>query len=274
MEESRTAFQRRRSPVSSYGMVGAFVLLGAVIFLFIVLPLVKMVFISDKESLWMAVTDATTMKSVWLTIYSALIASAIGLIFGVPLAYVLARYQFPLKSVVEGLIDLPIVVPHTAAGIALLFVFGRNYLLGKWFGVIGVQFVDSVAGIVVGMLFVSVPFLINAAKEGFQRVDARLERAARTLGATQWQAFMRITLPLAWRSILAGNLMMWARGMSEFGAVVILSYHPMIAPILIYERFEGYGLTEAIPIAAILVIICGLVFVVVRALLGTKKQNA
>jgi molybdate/tungstate transport system permease protein len=191
----------------------------------------------------------------------------------VPLAYILARQEFPLKSTIEALIDLPIVVPHSAAGIALLFIFGRNFLVGKWFGSIGVRFVDSVAGIVIAMLFVSVPFLINAAKEGFRKVDVRLEKAARTLGASPWQTFTMVTIPLAWRSIIAGNLMMWARGMSEFGAVIILTYHPMIAPILVYERFETYGLTQAIPVAAILVIICAIVFVLVRALLRGGKTD-
>jgi molybdate/tungstate transport system permease protein len=250
-----------------------FVILGALILLFILVPLIKMVFLSGGEGLWQSILDPTTLKSIWLTIYSALIASAVGFVLGVPLAYILARYEFPLKGVMEGLIDLPIVVPHSAAGIALLFVFGRNFLIGRWFNSLGVQFVDSLAGIVIAMLFVSVPFLINAAKEGFSKVDPRLENAARTLGASPWQTFTRVTFPLAWRSILAGNLMMWARGMSEFGAVIVLTYHPMIAPILVYEKFQTYGLTQALPVAAILVIICALVFVSVRALLRQRKPH-
>jgi molybdate/tungstate transport system permease protein len=260
--------------ISRYSLTGVFILLGLLIFLFIVLPLVKMVFLSDKATMWQTLTDPTTIKAISMTIYAALIASAIGFVFGVPLAYLLARHHFPGKSIIEGFIDLPIVVPHTAAGIALLFVFGRNYLLGKWFGNIGVEFVDSLAGIIIAMTFVSVPFLINAARDGFQKVDTRLEKAARTMGASPWQVFLHVTLPLSWKSILAGNLMMWARGMSEFGAVVILAYHPMIAPVLVYERFESYGLTAAIPVAAILVIICAIIFVGVRTLLGMRKNNA
>lgn len=250
-----------------------FTILGFLLLIFILAPLFKMVFLSDKEALWQSLLDSTTMKSILLTLYSALIAAIIGFILGVPLAYILARYDFPLRGTIEGLIDLPIVVPHSAAGIALLFVFGRNFLVGKWFDSIGVQFVDSLAGIVIAMLFVSVPFLINSAKEGFRKVDIHLENAARTLGASPWQTFARITFPLAWRSILAGNLMMWARGMSEFGAVIILTYHPMIAPILAYERFETYGLTQAIPVAAILVIICAFVFIGVRTLLHKRKDD-
>lgn len=273
MAISRRITRALGSYFSRHHFAVAFVILGLLILLFIVIPLIKMVFLSDKEALWQSFLDPTTMKSIWLTIYSAFIAAAIGFILGVPLAYILARYDFPLKGTIEGLIDLPIVVPHSAAGIALLFVFGRNFLVGKWFDSIGVQFVDSLAGIVIAMLFVSVPFLINSAKEGFRKVDIQLEKAARTLGASPWQTFSRITFPLAWRSILVGNLMMWARGMSEFGAVIILTYHPMIAPILVYERFQTYGLNQAIPVAAILVIICAFVFIIVRTLLRRRNTN-
>jgi molybdate/tungstate transport system permease protein len=254
-------------------MVVVFAILAVLIILFIIVPLIKMVFLSDKEALWESLLDPTTMNSILLTVYSALIATAVGFILGVPLAYILARHDFPLKSVVEALIDLPIVVPHAAAGIALLFVFGRNYLVGKWFDSVGVQFVDSLAGIVIAMIFVSVPFLINSAKEGFRKVDVRLEKVARTLGASPWQTFTMVTLPLAWRSILAGNLMMWARGMSEFGAVIILTYHPMVASVLTYERFESYGLNAAIPVAAILVIICAIVFIGVRSVLNKRTND-
>lgn len=262
------------SYLSRHRLSVIFNILGLLIILFILIPLFKMVFLSDKEALWQSFLDTTTMKSILLTVYSALIATVIGFILGVPLAYILARYEFPLKGTLEGLIDLPIVVPHSAAGIALLFVFGRNFLVGKWFDSIGVQFVDSLAGIVVAMLFVSVPFLINSAKEGFRKVDVRLEKAARTLGASHWQTFSRITFPLARRSILVGNLMMWARGMSEFGAVIILTYHPMVAPILVYERFQTYGLDQAIPVAAIMVIICAFVFIGVRTLSRKRKEDA
>lgn len=242
-------------------MTVIFSLLGLLIGLFVVIPLAKIVFFSNKEALIQAFSDSSVIKSILLTLYAALITVCIGFALGVPLAYILARRNFPLKSVVEGVIDLPVVVPHTAAGIALLFVFGRNFLLGKWFGNIGVQFVDSLAGIIIAMLFVSVPFLINSAKDGFRKVDPRLENVARTLGASQWQVFQKVSFPLARRSIFAGMLMMWARGISEFGAVVILTYYPMVTSTLIYERYISEGLAQAIPVAAILVIVCALIFV-------------
>ena len=247
--------------LNKYRLLIVFSILSLLIVLFVLVPLVKIVFLSDKTALLQSLKDFTVIKSILLTLYAAMITAVVGFILGVPLAYVLARHNFPLKGVVDGLINLPIVVPHTAAGIALLFVFGRNFLLGQWFGKIGIQFVDSLAGIIVAMLFVSVPFLVNSAKDGFRKVDVRLENVARTLGASPWQVFRRVTFPLAWRSILGGTLMMWARGISEFGAVIILTYYPMVTSVLIYERFASYGLTQAVPIAAILIIICALIFI-------------
>ncbi len=250
-----------------------FILLGLLILLFIAVPLGKMIFGSDIGILWQTFLDPAVSSAIWLTLYSALIATAVGCLLGVPLAYLLARHNFAGKSFLEGLIDLPIVVPHTAAGIALLFVFGRNFLIGEAFESIGLRFVDSTAGIVIAMLFVSVPFLIDSAKEGFKKVDVRLEKVARGLGASPGQVFFRVTLPLAWRSILSGNIMMWARGISEFGAVIILTYHPMIAPVLIYERLETHGLEYAQPIAALLIIISVIIFFGLRALFYRKEKQ-
>ena len=250
-----------------------FLLLGALILAFLTVPILKMILASNPSILFDSLRDSEVASSIVLTLYAALIATAIGFVLGVPLAYLLAKTDFAGKKLIEGLIDLPIVVPHSAAGIALLFVFGRNYFMGQAFESVGVQFLDSLAGIVIAMLFVSVPFLIDSAKEGFRKVDPRLENVARTLGASPWQTFVRISFPLAWRSIMAGNIMMWARGMSEFGAVIIIAYHPMIAPVLVYEKFETYGLNYARPVAVILILISMIVFVLLRLLLYRGEKS-
>lgn len=246
-------------------MTITFALLAIVIMLFVFVPLAKTMFSSSPAMLFDTLLDDKVRSAIWLSLYTALLATLVGMVFGVPLAYILARFNFPGKRTVESLIDVPIVIPHTAAGIALLFVFGRDFLAGKVFGSIGITFVDSVAGIIVAMLFVSIPFLINSAKEGFKSVDIRLEKVSRTLGASPWQTFLRVTLPLAWRSILAGNIMMWARGISEFGAVMILAYHPTVASILVVDRFEQFGLDYARPVAALLIITCLAIFIGLRA---------
>lgn len=254
-------------------MRASFVVLGSLLILFIVWPLLRTVTASSPVILWQTLLDEEVRDSIGLTFYGSLIATAIAFVCGVPLAYLLARVDFPGKWLIEGIIDVPIVVPHSAVGIALLMTFGRRSLLGQAFGLFGLKFVSAAPGIVIAMLFVSLPFLVNAAREGFEAVDPRLERVARTLGASPWQAFWRVSFPLAWRSILSGVIMMWARGLSEFGAIVILAYHPMVAPVLLYERFESFGLNYSRPVATLMILICLITFVLLRVTAGRKGRN-
>ena len=202
--------------------------------------------------------------SVWLSLWVSMAGTVLFSFLAIPLAYLLARKTFPLKSVVNGIIDIPIIIPHSAAGIAVLGIITRESLLGKAADVVGIRFMDQPAGIMLAMAFVSLPFLINAARDGFAAVPERLEKIALTLGASPVRVFFTISLPLAWRSVLSGLILMWARGMSEFGAVVIVAYNPKTAPVLIFERFTSYGLKYATPVAAIFVTVCLLIFVFLR----------
>lgn len=136
----------------------------------------------------------------------------------------------------------------------------------------GIEFPGHVAGIVLAMAFVSLPYLINAARDGFAEVPVRLENAAQNLGASSIRTFFTISLPLARNSIVSGLIMMFARGMSEFGAVVIVAYHPMITPVMIFERFGAFGLKYARPVALIFIAVCLVVFIILR-MLSQKKQN-
>jgi len=124
------------------------------------------------------------------------------------------------------------------------------------------------------MAFVSIPFLINAARDGFAQVPQRMEIAALNLGASQSRVFFEISLPLAWRNIVSGMILMFARGMSEFGAVVIIAYHPMITPVLIYERFGAFGLEYARPVSVIFIAVCLLFFILLRMLVKEHKSHA
>ena len=239
-------------------------MLGGLLLLFIVLPLFSILLGTTPRTLWLALADAEVLRSIWLTFSAAAAATLLAVFTGVPLAFLLARRSFRGRHLVEALVNLPIVIPHTAAGVALLLVFGRRGLLGQWLAPLGVVFTDNFYGIVVAMLFVSLPFLVNLSRESFVFVDAELERAALIDGASPWQAFWHVSLPQAWRGVLAGALMMWARGISEFGAVVILAYHPKIVPVLVFERFTGYGLTAAQPVAALLVLVALATFIFLR----------
>ena len=253
-------------------MTIVFVVLGTLMLLFIFVPLIKTIFSSSPGTLWNTLLEEDVYSSILLTISAALMATLMGLLFGVPLAYLLARRQFRGKRFLEAIIDVPIVIPHTAAGVALLFVFGSNFLCGKVFDGIGIDFFRTFAGIVIAMMFVSVPFLIDSAKEGFKAVDVRLEKVARTLGASPWRVFFQISLPLAWRSIFSGSVLMWARGLSEFGAIVIIAYsasflgwNTKVLPILVADRFD-FGLDYTLPVAALAILISLIAFIALRSI--------
>ena len=251
-----------------------FSLLSLIFIMLLMLPLVNMIVTADTEVLHATIADPEVLSSIALTLRAALWATIICGITGIPLAYLLARWNFPGKSLVQGMVDLPVMIPHTAMGIALLMVYGQKFLLGSALGKIGLFFVGTEAGISLAMAYVSLPLLVNAARDGFLAVDPKLEKVARTLGASAWQTFFRITLPLSWRTILSGAIMMWARGISEFGAVIILTYNPMITPILIWERFEAYGLKYARPVAVLLILLCLLIFAFLRWLAGRGREAA
>ena len=247
---------------------------GIVVLAFILLPLWEMLTAPSYAMLKETLHDKTVLHSIWLSIYTAFAAAAIAFVFGTPLAYVLARTHFRGKRLVEGIIDLPIVIPHPVVGIAILGVAGRNHWLGQVMSELGLRIMGSTTGIITVLTFVGMPFYINTLKSGIEAISPRLENVARSVGAPLWSTFARITFPLAWRSVLVGFIMCCARAISEFGAVVVVAYHPMIAPVLIYERYEAYGLKYSQPVAVWLVLVCLTLFLVLRALALPGKKAA
>jgi molybdate/tungstate transport system permease protein len=248
------------------------ILLSGVVLLFIIGPLVGMFVATSPDQLFESSKDPDVQRSIGLTLWVSMAATLIFALGGIPLAYLLARKDFALKRLVLGIIDLPIVIPHSAAGIAVLGFVSRDSYLGKLGSMIGLDFVGAPAGIAIAMAFVSIPFLINAARDGFSAVPLRLELAALNLGASQARVFFTISLPLAWRNIVSGLILMFARGMSEFGAVVIVAYHPMITPVLIWERFSSFGINYARPVAVIFIIVSLVFFIALRFLSRTRKD--
>jgi molybdate/tungstate transport system permease protein len=246
--------------------------LGACLVLFIVGPLLRLLLFATPASLAAALRDTELRDSILLTVFTASLATLIAALFGVPLAYLLARRTFPGRRLVQGLIELPVVVPHPVAGIALLLFLGRRSELGGALAHLGLEFVSHVPGIVAAMLFVSAPILVSGAREAFRSVDPQLERVARTLGDTAWGSFRRVTLPLAGRGVLAGSLLAWSRSVSEFGSIVILTYNPKVASIYIYDRFTAFGLQAAVPAAVILLLVALTVLVVVRVLQPQERR--
>lgn len=246
---------------------------GLVVLTFILLPLIQMITAPSWENLTAAFKDKDVVKSIWLSIYTAGLAAIISFVVGTPFAYLLARKAFWGKRFVESIVDLPIVIPHPVVGIAILSVAGKNHWIGKALYEMGIRIMGSVPGIIVVLTFVGMPFYINTVKNGFENISPRLENVSRSLGASMFSTFLRITFPLAWRSMVVGMIMCSARAISEFGAVVIVAYHPMIAPVLIYERFEAYGLVYSQPVAVLLILLCLILFLFLRILSMSREKE-
>ncbi|MFA6334974.1 MAG: ABC transporter permease [Bacteroidales bacterium] len=241
-----------------------FALLGGVILVFIIAPLLGMFLSLKAPEFFSTLNDKQVGESIYRTLFISALVTLVAAFFALPLAYILARKSFPLKGLIEAIIDLPIVIPHSAAGIALLGFISRDSLLGSFASSLGLNLVGSSSAIGMAMAFVSIPFLINSARDGFSAVPVRLEQAAETLGASRYKVFSQISLPLAKRSVISGLVLMFARGMSEFGAVVIVAYHPMTTPVLIFDRFNSFGLDYARPVAAIFVAVTLIIFIFLR----------
>ena len=244
------------------------------VLVFIVAPLARTVVSPDAEQMRKTLVDPDVLRSVGLSMGASAMAAVLSLITGTPLAYILARREFAGKKIVESLIDLPIMIPHPVIGIAFLTLAGRNNWFGRLLASMGIEIMGTVTGITVVLFFVGLPFYINTAKAGFESVSPRLEKVSRSLGAGPGATFFRVTLPLCRRAMLVGMIMCMARALSEFGAVVIVAYHPMIAPVLMFERFTAYGLKYSQPVAVILIVVSLVFFIALRVVSRPQRSDS
>ena len=257
----------RRPSVVGRAVVSTIVATFASLFLlFLLAPVAGLVVAGGARGISSLASDTELQSALLLTASTATIATILGVLGGTPVAYLLARRSFRGRAVVAALMDLPLVIPHPVAGIALLLVLGRGSPVGSELYELGFRIASSRTGIVCAMLFVSAPLYVSAAREAFARVDARYESVARTLGDDAWRAFRRVTLPLSARGLTAASVVMWARAVSEFGAIVILTYNPKTASVLAYDRFTSFGLSEVLPVAAVLVLFALIPLAALRAL--------
>lgn len=242
-------------------MTGALLLLAL-----LALPVGALVIRGGAQGMLQLGGDPELRSALTLTALAATAATVLTMILGTPLAYLLARERLPWGSVVSALVELPLLIPHPVAGIALLLAFGRASPAGAALARAGLGIVGSPLGIGLAMLFVAAPLYVSAARESIARVDRRYEDVARTLGDSPWRAVRRVTIPLAGRGLLAAAVVMWARAISEFGAIVILTYNPKVASVLSYDRFTAFGLDAALPVAAVLVLLALVPLLVLRSL--------
>lgn len=205
-----------------------------------------------------------------LSLATTAISLVVTIGLGTPLAFVLARRRFRGISIVETVVDLPIVLPPSVAGLALLLVFGRRGLLGEPLAATGIDIAFTTVAVVIAQVFVAMPFFIRSARAGIASVDRDLEDAARVDGATEWDVARFVTLPLAAPALGAGLVMSWARALGEFGATIMfagnLAGRTQTLPLSVYAEFQGGSLDRSIAAATILVVAAFGVLIAVRTL--------
>jgi molybdate transport system permease protein len=188
---------------------------------FFILPLLGLILRTPWAEAWPDLTAPESLQALRLSLLASLSATAIALVFGVPLAWLYARVAFPGRTVLRALTVLPMVLPPVVGGVALLMAFGRRGLLGQFLdGAFGLRLPFTTAGAVMAETFVAMPFLVLTVEAGLRSMDRRFEEAARTLGASRWTVLRRVTLPLVAPSLFAGAVLCWARALGEFGATI------------------------------------------------------
>ncbi len=243
-------------------------LAAAIFAVLLVLPiaaiLARALFSTD---LFGALARPVVVDALRLSLMTTGVSLLVALVLGTPVAWLLARRQFPGKAWLDGLLELPMVLPPAVAGIGLLLAFGRRGLLGPLLASLGLTVGFTTAAVVMAQIFVAAPFYVRAAKVGFQGVDRELEEIAATMGASRWVSFWRVTVPLAFPSLLTGAAMCWARALGEFGATIMFAGsfqgRTQTMPLAIYGALES-DLEAAIALSAVLVVVSFLLLGLVR----------
>jgi molybdate transport system permease protein len=224
---------------------------------FLALPLAGLVIRAPWSSLPRRLVEPGALTALRLSLQTATLATGVSLLFGVPLAWLLARVEFPGRRLVRALVTVPLVLPPVVGGVALLLVFGRKGLLGAWLdATFGFTLPFTTTGVVVAEAFVAMPFLVIAVEGALRGADTRYEEAAATLGAGRWTTFTHVTLPLVAPGIAAGAVLCWARALGEFGATITFAgNYPGVTqtmPLAVYQTIEGGDLDGAVVLSLVL----------------------
>jgi molybdate transport system permease protein len=259
-------------------IVAAFLPAALLFVAFMFIPLAALFWRAiDSGELADSITSDLVLDAMRLSAITSTVSLIITLMLGTPVAYILARRDFPGKVFVDLLVDLPIVLPPTVAGVALLVAFGRRGVLGGELSTLGIELAFTTAAVVIAQTFVSAPYYIRTVKAGFESVDVQFEGVAATLGASPLRIFWRIVLPLSWPSVVAGSILCWARALGELGATLIFAGsfqgRTQTMPLAIIGVFDaGRTIDLAIALAVILVVSAAILLFILR--LFARSSNA
>ena len=271
------------SPSFPMRFVLVLTVLSGILFFLLVSPVLNLVASSSFSGLLLAASNAEAVSAIALTIYTSGLTALAAVFFGLPLGYLLGKYQFPGRSLLDSIIEIPLMIPHTVAGIALITIFGPAEVIGSIFNGYGIRMTDSVLGIVLTLVFVSSTYTVKQVEEAVKSLDPKLDLVSRSLGASATFAFLNVTLPNIWRSVVSGAILTWARASSEAAALFIMAYYPTVASVEIWNLYAAYGLHEsvsngvilspgAVNVAALMILINLAIFVLFK-LVQRKRGN-
>ena len=260
-----TGFSRAPAPLVILGSLGA---------AFFVIPLAGLLLNTPWPQLPTLLLAPEARQALWLSLVCSLWATALCVLLGVPLAWILQRTQMPGRGWLRAVTTLPVVLPPVAGGVALLFAFGRHGIIGDFlYRVFGFQMAFSIVGVVIAEAFVAMPFLVLTMSGALESANRRLEAAACTFGASRWTVFWRVTLPTVRSSLIAGTVLSWARALGEFGATITFAGNfpgrTQTMPLAVYVALETNP-DSAIALSLVLVLVSLVVLVSVRRLPAAK----
>jgi sulfate/thiosulfate transport system permease protein len=263
-----TMLRKRHSVLPGFGLAMGVTLLYLT--LVVMIPLgaaaVKAATASGAE-FWAAVSSPRAIASYRLSVGAALVAASINVVFGLLVAWVLVRYEFPGKRLVDALVDLPFALPTAVAGLALTAIYSKTGWAGQWLDMLGIQAAFSPLGVVIALTFIGLPFVVRTVEPVLHDIDPDVEDAAESLGASRWQTWRRVIFPTALPAVLTGFALAFGRAIGEYGSVVFISGNmPMkteITPLLIVTKLEQYDYAGATGIAMVML---GMSFTVLLAI--------
>ena len=246
-----------------------------IIILFLFLPILGLLLKGIGGNLIAALLMPASLQALRLTLLTSLLSIVIIILLGTPLAFVLAWWEFKGKRGIEMLVDLPLVLPPSVAGLGLLLAFGRQGLLGTQLNIIGISIPFTTAAVIMAQLFVSTPFYVRSARTGFAALDVQLEEAALVEGANAWKLFSLVTIPLSRRALASGTILALARAIGEFGATILFAGNlrgvTQTMPLAIYLGFET-SIDMAVALSVILVLVSGILLWSLRKLEDVEKS--
>lgn len=249
--------------------------------LIVLIPLSALIFKTMSLSwaeFWDAVTAPRVMASYRLTFGASLIAATVNLFAGLLVAWVLVRYSFPGKKIVDALVDLPFALPTAVAGISLTALLAGNGWVGQFFEPYGIQLAFNPNGVVIALIFIGLPFVVRTVQPVLEDAEKELEEAATCLGATRWQTFSRVILPTILPALLTGFALAFARAVGEYGSVVFIAGNmPMISeitPLIIIGKLEQYDYAGATAVATVMLVISFLLLLLINGLQAWQRRRA